>query len=106
MVVPLVGYIGWQYPVDAHSAHSFLNSSLAPVIQFRRRIMSVLDVLGGIRQMVLLKLGGACGTRCFHGLTRPIQTFVPWTHWVPADLHGFFKSVVDGMELLNLFRRG
>ena len=38
--------------VDAHSAQYFVNSSLAPVLLFRRRIKSVADALKGIRQRV------------------------------------------------------
>ena len=35
--------------VDVHCSHYFVNSSLAPVVLFRRRLMSVADVLEGIR---------------------------------------------------------
>ena len=35
--------------VDEHCAHYFVNSSLSPVLLFRRRLKSVADVLKGIR---------------------------------------------------------
>ena len=35
--------------VDVHCAQYFVNSSLAPVVLFRRRLRSVADVLKGIR---------------------------------------------------------
>ena len=35
--------------VDVHCAQYFVNSSLAPVVLFRRRLKSVADVLKGIR---------------------------------------------------------
>ena len=35
--------------VDVHCAQYFVNSSLAPVLLFRRRLKSVADVLKGIR---------------------------------------------------------
>ena len=35
--------------VDRHCAQYFVNSSLSPVLLFRRRLKSVADVLKGIR---------------------------------------------------------
>ena len=77
--------------VDVHCAQYFVNSSLAPVLLFRRRLKSVADVLQGIRKHgftqfrwdALLKYWGAV---CRHG---PISTLHPWCEWVPPVLHGF-----------------
>ena len=44
--------------VDVHSAQYFGNSSLAPVVLFRRRLKSVADVHEGIRNDGLLSPGG------------------------------------------------
>ena len=35
--------------IDVHCSQYFVNSSLAPVLLFRRRLKSVADVLKGIR---------------------------------------------------------
>ena len=42
--------------MDVHCAQYFVNSSLSPVVLFRRRLKSVADVLLGVR--VLLSPGG------------------------------------------------
>ena len=44
--------------VDVHCAQYFVNSSIDPVVLFRRRLKSVADVFKGIRGQVLLSLGG------------------------------------------------
>ena len=43
---------------DKHCAQFFVNSSLSPVLLFRRRLKSVADVLKGIRSKGLHSLGG------------------------------------------------
>ena len=52
LVGGLLGGIGAGDEVDVASAQFFVNSSLAPVHLFRRRVKSVADVLKGIRQHV------------------------------------------------------
>ena len=44
--------------VDKHCAQFFVNSSLSPVLLFRRRLKSVADVLKGIRSKGSLSLVG------------------------------------------------
>ena len=86
----------------------FLNSSLAPVLRFRRSFVSVCNVLKGI------KLHGFSEGRVaalWHrwravvrlGPTVPVTSFDPWTHWIPPDLHGFYKWAMDTLALLNEF---
>ena len=33
----------------------------------------------------------------------PVTLFEPWTHWIPPDLHGFYKWAMDTLALLNEF---
>ena len=80
--------------VDVCSAQNFVDSSLAPVLLFLRRLRSVADVLKGIRSRgftqarweALLKFWDAV---CRHGPCGPICSLHPWDQWVPPDLHGF-----------------
>ena len=96
--------------VDKHCAQFFVNSSLSPVLLFRRRLKSVADVLKGIRSKgftqsrwdALLRYWGAV---CRHGPCGPISSLHPWDDWVPPDLHGFYKWVFDSLEVLNGFLR-
>ena len=37
------------------------------------------------------------------GPTGPVTSFDPWTHWIPPDLHGFYKWAMDTLALLNEF---
>ena len=82
--------------VDEHCAQFFGNSSLSPVLLFRGRLKSVVDVLKGIRSKgftqsrcgVLLRYWGAA---CHHGPCGPISSLHPWDNWVPPDFHGFYK---------------
>ena len=78
----------------AHSGF-FLNSSLAPVLRFRRCFVSVCNVLTGI------KLHGFSETRVAAlesrwqavvrlGPTGPVTSLEPWTYWIPPDLHKLF----------------
>ena len=84
--------------VDKHCAQFFVNSSLSPVLLFRRRLKSVADVLKGIwskgftqsRLDALLRYWGAV---CRHGPCGPISSLHPWENWVPPDLHGFYRWV-------------
>ena len=76
----------------------FLYSSLAPVLRFRRSFVSVCFSEARVaalwsrwRAVVLL------------GTTGPVTSFDPWTHWIPPDLHGFYKWAMDTLALLNEF---
>ena len=86
----------------------FINSSLAPVLRFRRIYVSVRNVPKGI------KLHGFSETRVaalwhrWHAVVRmgpigPVTSFEPWTHCIPPDLHGFYKWAMDTSALLNEF---
>ena len=96
--------------VDVHCAQFFVNSSLSPVLLFRRRLKSVADVLNGIRSReftqsrwdALLRYWGAV---CRHGPCGPISSLHPSENWVPPDLHGFYRWVFDFFEVLNGFVR-
>ena len=96
--------------VDKHCAQFFVNSSLSPVLLFRRRLKSVADVLKGIRSKgftqsrwdaLLRYLGAACRP----GPCGPISSLHPLENWVPPHLHGFYKWVFDSLEVLNGFVR-
>ena len=82
---------------DVTHSGFFVNSSLAPVLRFRRRFVSVCNVLKGTsvhgfsdarvtaswrRRRAVVRMGP----------TGPVTSFEPWTHWIPPDLHGFFLS--------------
>ena len=94
--------------VDRHCAQYFVNSSLSPVLLFRRRLKSVADVLKGIRKRgftqswwdaLLMRWGAVCR----HGPCGPISSLHPWEDWIPPDIHGFYKWVFDSLEVLNGF---
>ena len=96
--------------VDVRSAQHFVNSSLAPVLLFRRRLKSVADVLKGIRSRgftqarweALLRFWD---TVCRDGPCGPICSMHPLDGWVPPDVHGFYKWVFDATDLLNDFTK-
>ena len=86
----------------------FLNSSLAPVLRFRRSFVSVCNVLKGIKLHGFSEARVAalwCRWRAVvrMGPTGPVTSFDPWTHWIPPDLHGFYKWAMDALALLNAF---
>ena len=94
--------------VDKHCAQFFINSSLSPVLLFRRRVKSVADVLKGIRNKGFTQVSVECsigvlGAVCRHGPCGPFSSLHPWDSGVPPDLHGFYKWVFDSLELLNDF---
>ena len=63
--------------VDASSAQLLVNSSLAPVLLFRRRLKSVADVLKGIRQHGFTQTRWDAlhwGAVCRQGLCGPVCT--------------------------------
>ena len=86
----------------------FLNSSLAPVLRFRRCFVSVCNVLRGIRlhgfpeaRMDALWSRWRAVVRL--GTSGLVTSFEPWTHWIPPDLHGFLQMAMDTLALLNEF---
>ena len=86
----------------------FLNSSLAPVLRFQRSFVSVCNVLKGIRLQGFSDARVAalwCRWRAVVrlGPTGLVTSFDPWTHWIPTDLHGFYKWALDTLALLNEF---
>ena len=84
--------------VDVHCAQYFVNSSLAPVVLFRRRLKSFADVLKGMWNNVRY-----WDAVCHHGPCGPISSLGPWDGWIPPDLHGFYRWVFDSLEVLNDF---
>ena len=104
----LAGYIGLVRgdEVDVHCAQYVVNSSLAPVVLFRRRLKSVADVLKGVRSRGFTLSGwdallGYWDSVCLHGPCGPLSPLHPWDSGIPPDLHGFFKCVFDSLQLLN-----
>ena len=96
--------------VEKHCAQYFVNSSLSPVLLFRRRLKSVADVLKGIKNKGFTQsrwdaLLGFWDAVCRHGPCGPLSSHHPWDSGVPPDLHGFYKWVFDSLELLNGFLR-
>ena len=93
---------------DVHCAQYFGNSSIIPVVLFRRRLRSVADVLKGIRNKGFTRSRwdaflGHWEAVCRHGPCGPISSLDPWDRWIPPDLHGFHRLVFDSFELLNGF---
>ena len=95
-------------PVDTANCLSFINSSLSPVVLFRRRLSSVGDVLKGVRKngfstsrWQALVLRWASVRR--QGPTGPVLTLEPWRDWLPPDLHGFYAWVFDTLKVLDRF---
>ena len=82
--------------VDVHCAQYLVDSSLALVVLFRRRLKSVADVLKGFRDKGFTHsrwnaLLGYWEAVCRHGLRGPISSLDPWDGWIHPDLHGFYK---------------
>ena len=82
--------------VDSANCHFFINSSLAAMLVFRRRLSFVCDVLKGITakgyttarwQALMLRWSAVC----WQGPVGPILSLDPWKDWLPPDLHGFYK---------------
>ena len=87
-------WISQNGEVDVQSPKYFVNSSLAPVLLFRRRLKSVADVLKGIwnhgfTQSGWAALPGYWNAVCRHGPCGPICSLHPWDQWVPPYLHVF-----------------
>ena len=95
--------------VDKHCAQFFVNSSLSPVLLFRRRLKSVADVLKGIRskRVYSVSLG------CFSEVLGCCMS--SWSVWVPFLLFifgivgflliciVFIKWVFDSLEGVEWF---
>ena len=70
------------------SAQYFVNSSLSPVLLFRRRLKSVADVLKGIRNKGFIQsrwnaLLGFWGAVCRHGACGPLTSLHLWDNGIP-----------------------
>ena len=86
----------------------FLNSSLAPVLRFRRCFVSVCNVLKGIKQHGFSEARVSALEHRWRAIVRLgptglVASLEPWTHWIPPDLHGFYKWAMDTLALLNEF---
>ena len=86
----------------------FLNSSLAPVLRFRRGYVSVCNVLTGIRKHGFSEARVSALEQRWRAVVRSgptglITSFEPWTCWIPPDLHGFYKWAMDALAFLNEF---
>ena len=86
----LVGFFRVSHgdEVDVHCAQYFVNSSLAPVLLFRRRLKSV--ALKGIRNKGFPQsrwdaLLGYWDAVCRHGPCGPISSLHPWDKWISPD---------------------
>ena len=93
---------------DVTHSGFFVNSSLAPVLRFRRRFVSVCNVLKGINlhafsETTVIALWHRWRAVVRMSPTGPVTSFEPWTHWIPPDLHGFYKWAMDTLALLNEF---
>ena len=92
--------------VDSIKCYAFVNSSLSPVVLFRRRLDSVGDVLKRtrkngfttIRWQVLMQQWAAR-----QDPTGPVVTLDPWKDWLPPDLHGFCAWVFDTLKVPDEF---
>ena len=70
--------------VDVRSAQHFVNSSLAPVLLFRRRLKSVADVLKGIRNRGFTQARWDGGFAEFLGCC--LSSWSMWPDLLPAPL--------------------
>ena len=81
----------------------FVNSSLSPVLLFRRRLKSVADVLKGIRNKgftqsrwdALVRYWGAV---CRHGPCGPISSLHPWDDWLPLIFMVFIGGCLTQLK--------
>ena len=93
---------------DDTNSGFFINSSLALVLRFRRRFVSVCNVLKGIKVHGFSEARISALLSRWHAVVRmgptgPVTSFEPWTHWIPPDLHGCYKWAMDTLALLNEF---
>ena len=92
--------------VDVHCSQYFVNSSLALLVLFRRRLKSGADVLKssrneGFTQSRWDALLGYWEAVCCHGPCGLISSLGPWDRWIFFDLHGFYRWVFDSLESLD-----
>ena len=57
----------------------------------------------GFTQSRLDALGRYWRAVCRHGPCGPVQSLELLVHWIPPDLYGFYRWVMDVLELLNGF---
>ena len=93
---------------DVTHSGLFVDSSLAPVLRFRRRFVSVCNVLNGIRVHGFSDARVTALWYRWRAVVRMapagrVAAFEPWTNWIPPDLHGFYKWTMDTLFLLNEF---
>ena len=50
-------------------------------------------------------LHGRWNAVCRQGSVGLLRTLEPWVHWIPLDLHGFYKWVFDTLGALNGYVR-
>ena len=102
--------VGRGDEVDVHCAQYFVNSSLSPVLLFRRRLQSVADVLKGIRSKGVYSVSVGCSIEV---LGCCMSSWSVWSYFLSSSLrklaspyqHGFYKWVFDSLEVLNGFFR-
>ena len=82
-------------------SHTFINSSLAPVILFVRQLFK--RHLEQRFSTARCKLWWHVGLQCRQGPTAPTSTLEPWEDELSKDLHGFYKWVFGPIEDLNHF---
>ena len=87
---------------DVIKSGFFTNSSLAPILRVRRRFRRA-SGRKGLRMPGSLPYG--MGGLMLHVWDQPVplRLFEPRTNWIPPDLRGFFKWVMDARDLLNRF---
>ena len=96
--------------VDRHCAQFFVNSSLSPVLLFRRRLKSVADVLKGIRSKGFTQSRWDALVRywvLYVGMVRvvPFLLFISGKIGFLLICMVFYKWVFDSLEVLNGFLR-
>ena len=83
---------------DVTHSGFFVNSSLAPVLRFWRRFVSVCNVLKGIKlhgfsESRVIALWHRLRAVVRMGPTGPVTSFEPWAHWISTDLHGSISGL-------------
>ena len=94
--------------VDKHCAQYFVNSSLSPVLLFRRRLKSKADVLKGIRNKGFTQsrwdaLLGFWDAVCRHGPCGLLSPLHPWDSGFLRIFMASKSGCFDSLELLNDF---
>ena len=89
----LGGVLTMQMSFDVTSSGFFINSSLAPVLRFRRRFKSVCNVLKdtgtrGFADTWMTAQWNRWAVVTQMGPTGPITSLEPWTNWIPQIFMG------------------